>query len=393
MGEWDAVIDVSNVCWSPALPPLRKRRAYWSRLGLVMAAWRREHGDDVRFHLVADASLRRVLDSPEDLHRLKDSGELLTATVADGVILELARDNGLHVITHDHYVDHRDTHPWIEQLPERFHRWETVDGEVRIIPLDITPRSAQDISMARELKDLRRTRLDTRNPEHRRILHTRWKCANTSCSQAATWQGQLLVWPVLSLSGQAMCPACDRPLEALGPRAQLFEVVVAERSSQAEIMRFPLEADVPVIVGRGTVNGIDLSPTALSMIAGLSHKVPESFHEAVGRVSRLHLLMRIEAVADINWRLAVIDLDSRNHTEVERWQGSGFLPSREVPSDRETYLSAKDRLILAGTVQLRLSGKRYPHPPTGPFRTASPTGPGAETGSATTLQATTITDG
>jgi hypothetical protein len=158
-------------------------------------------------------------------------------------------------------------------------------------------------------------------------------------------------------------------------------------------MRFPLEADVPVIVGRGSVNGIDLSPTALSMIAGLSHKVPESFHEAVGRVSRLHLLMRIEAVGDINWRLAVIDLDSRNHTEVERWQGSGFLPSREVPSDKETYLSAKDRLILAGTVQLRLSGKRYPHPPTGPARTVSPAVPGTETSSSATLQATTITDG
>ncbi|HUN31219.1 MAG TPA: hypothetical protein VMU95_04300 [Trebonia sp.] len=393
MGDWDAVIDVSNVCWSPALPPLRKRRAYWDRLGLVMAAWRREHGGDARLHLVADASLRRVLDSPEDLQRLKDNGELVTATVADGVILELARDNGLHVITHDHYVDHRDTFPWIEQFPERFHRWETVDGEVRIIPLDISPRSAQDISMARELKDLRRTRLDTRNPEHRRILHTRWKCANTSCSQAATWQGQLLVWPVLSLSGQAMCPACDRPLESAGPRAQLFEVVVAERSSQAEIMRFPLEADVPVIVGRGTVKGIDLSPTALSTIAGLSHKVPDSFHEALGRVSRLHLLMRIEAVGDINWRLAVIDLDSRNHTEVERWQGSGFLPSREVPADKETYLSAKDRLILAGTVQLRLSGKRYPHPATGPVREALPGAGEEDPGGTTTLQTTTITDG
>lgn len=393
MGDWDAVIDVSNVCWSPALPPLRKRRAFWSRLGLIMAAWRREHGDDARFHLVADASLRRVLDYPQDLQRLKDAGELLTATVADGVILELARDNGLHVITHDHYVDHRDTYPWIEQFPERFHRWETVDGEVRIIPLDITPRSAQDISLARELKDLRRTRLDTRNPEHRRILHTRWSCANTSCSQAATWQGQLLVWPVLSLTGQAMCPACDRPLEALGPRAQLFEVVVAERASQAEIMRFPLESDVPLIVGRGTVKGIDLSPTGLSLFPGLSHQVPESFHEAVGRVSRLHLLMRIEEVSDINWRLAVIDLDSRNRTEVERWQGSGFLPSREVPSDKETYLSAKDRLILAGTVQLRLSGKRYPHPPTGLFGVALPEGGEPAASGTTTVPTATITDG
>jgi hypothetical protein len=390
-GDWDAVIDVSNVCWSPNLPPMRKRKAYWDRLGLVMAAWREEHGQDARFHLVADASLRRALDAPDGLQRLKDSGEVITATVADGIILDLARDKGLHVITHDHYVDHRDTHPWIEEHPDRFHRWETVDGEVRIIPLGITPRSAQDISMARELKDLRRTRLDTRNPAHRRILHTRWQCANTSCSQAATWQGQLLMWPVLSLSGEAMCPVCDRPLEDLGLRAQLFEVVVAERASQAEIMRFPLEADVPVIVGRGTLQGIDLSPPALASLAGLAHEVPDSFHEAVSRVSRLHLLMRIEAVSNVNWRLAVIDLDSRNHTEVERWQGSGYQAAREVPSDKETYLSAKDRLILAGTVQLRLSGKRYPHPPTGSFGAIAPDGAEPATTSGTTLQTTAIT--
>jgi hypothetical protein len=392
MGDWDAVIDVSNVCWSPGLPPLRKRRALWDRLGLVMAAWRAEHGDDTRLHLVADASLRRALDNPEHLQRLKDSGEVQTATVADGVILDLARDQGLHVITHDHYVDHRDTHPWIERHPERFHRWETLDGVVRIIPLDITPRSAQDISLARELKDLRRTRLDTRNPEHRRILHTRWKCANTSCAQAATWQGQLLVWPVLSLAGEAMCPACDQRLAALGPRAQIFEVVVAERASQAEIMRFPLEVDVPVIVGRGTLKGIDLSATALTLYPGLSQKVPQSFHDALGRISRLHLLMRIEAVGEANWRLAVIDLDSRNHTEVERWQGAGYLPSREVPPDKETYLSAKDRLILAGTVQLRLSGKRYPHPPSGPVAIAAADRVEPDTGSVATMQATTITD-
>jgi hypothetical protein len=103
--------------------------------------------------------------------------------------------------------------------------------------------------------------------------------------------------------------------------------------------------------------------------------------------------MRIEAVSDINWRLAVIDLDSRNHTEVERWQGAGFLPSREVPSDKETYLSAKDRLILAGTVQLRLSGKRYPLPPTGSPGVALAAGSGPAPSDTAAVQATTITDG
>jgi hypothetical protein len=360
MGDWDAIIDVANVCWSPVLPPVGRRRAVWERLALVMAAWRREHGDDARLYLVADDSLFRSLGATEELRKLKADGDLVTAPVADSIILRLARDRGLHVITRDHYVDHRDRHPWIEVSPGRFHGWEMDGDEVRIAPLGIAPRSAQEISMAIELKDLKRTRLDLRSPAHRRILHTRWKCDSASCSQVAHSQGQLLAWPMVSAAGQAVCPSCNQPLTDLGPRAQLFEAVVAERATQAEILRFPLEADVPVIVGRGTIKGIDLS-MAVVPPPGRS-RGPSSLasaSQAVARVSRLHLLLRIEEVSAVNWRLAVIDLDSTNGTEVERWAGAGFLPSREVPADKETFLSARDRLVLGGAVQLRLSGKRY----------------------------------
>jgi hypothetical protein len=76
-------------------------------------------------------------------------------------------------------------------------------------------------------------------------------------------------------------------------------------------------------------------------------------------VSRLHLLLRWEEVASPNWRLAVFDLESTYGTEVERWAGGGYLPPRPVPSDRETFLSARDRLVLGGTVQLRVSGRRF----------------------------------
>jgi hypothetical protein len=410
MGDWDAVIDVSNVCWSPALPPVGRRRPFWDRLGLVTDAWRRLH-PEARLRLAADESLMRALDDPEGLRRLKASGELVTAAVADSIILGLARDEGLHVITRDHYIDHRDSHPWIEASPGRFHGWETIDGQVRITPLGITARSAQEVSMARELKDLRRTRLDPRNPEHRRILHTRWKCGNTSCSQAAHWQGQLLAWPMVSGAGLAVCPGCGEPLEPLGPRTQLFEVVVAERASQAEIMRFPLEADIPVIVGRGTIKGIDLSasphsgdpvpggapPGGSAPPGGAVPGNPGPSLEVIKRVSRLHLLLRIEEVTEVNWRLAVIDLDSTNGTEVERWAGTGFLQSRPVPADKETFLSARDRLVLGGAVQLRLSGKRYvirpngstPAPPADTVPADTGDGP---PGDATLIRGTTISD-
>src|SRR5262249_52538908 len=149
--------------------------------------------------------------------------------VADSVILPMARDRGLHVITRDRYVDHRVEHPWIERSPGRFHGWDTVDDAVRVVPLDIAPVWTPEESRAVEVKDLKRSRLDPRNPVHRPIMHTRWKCGNASCPQEAQWQDQLLVWPVISPSGEARCPSCDQPLIALGPRAQLHEMVVAVR--------------------------------------------------------------------------------------------------------------------------------------------------------------------
>lgn len=352
MDGWNAAIDVSNVCWSPHLPPGGKRRPVWARLALVMAAWRELHGQDARFRLVADDSLARVVDDPRELFRLRDRGELLTAPIADSLILTLARDEGLHVITRDFYVDHRAAHPWIERSPERFHGWDTEGGQVTITPLPVTPVSMQQVSMAIELKVLRRTRLDPKNPAHRRILHTRWRCGNTSCAQAASWQGQLMSWPAASPAGEARCPSCGTPLIALGPRPLLHEVVVAVHDSGQEITRFPVEADVPVIVGRGQgASGIDL---------GMGTPLDGSARTAaVLRVSRAHLLLHLEELGSENWRLSAMDLDSTNGTCLERWNGSGFSPPQPLPGGRRTVISARDRLILGGAVRLRLSGKRH----------------------------------
>lgn len=358
MASWNAVIDVSNVCWSPYLPPVGKQAPAWDRLALVMGVWRRLHGAEAHFELVADESLVRVL-GPDARHflDLKRAGAIRTASVADGEILRLARDLGLHVITRDHYTDHRASHRWIEQSPERFHAWDTVDDVVTLAPLGIKTRSAQDVSQAREVKVLRHSaKLDARNPAHRRILQTRWSCPNTACRQAAQWQGQLLAFPRVSPEGAAVCPSCTRPLVSLGPRAAMHEVVVADLESQEELLRFPLELDCPVIVGRGAaVKGIDLAMYA----------VPGS-RTAIDTVSRQHLMLNLQDAGSANMRLSVLDLNSTNGTTVQRWTGRSFEVVQQVPADRETHLGTRDRVILGDTLLLRLSGKRYLTEPTTP---------------------------
>jgi FHA domain len=372
MASWNAVVDVSNVCWSPYLPPLGRQAPVWDRLGLVMAAWREQHSADALLELVADDSLVRVLGPDARLFlELKRSGGIKTASVADGEILRLALEGGLHVITRDHYIDHRAAHRWIDQSPERFHAWDTVDGVVRLTPLGIRTRSAQDVSQAREVKVLRyAAKLDARNQAHRKILQTRWKCPNTSCRQAAQWQGQLLAWPAVTPESAAVCPSCRRQLVDLGPRAALHEVVVADLGTQEEILRFPLEVDCPVIVGRGAaVKGIDLA-----MYANGSRSV-------IDTVSRQHLMMRLTNAGSANWRLSVIDLNSTNGTTVQRWAGSGFDPAKAVSTEQETHLGTRDQVILGDTVLLRLSGKRYLAEPTNPHPELHrlPTAPDATT--------------
>ena len=367
MASWNAVVDVSNVCWSPYLPPIGRQAPVWDRLDLVMTAWREQHGGEARLELVADDSLVRVLGpDTRPFLALKRDGGIRTASVADDEVLRLARAEDLHVITRDHYIDHRAAHPWIEQSPERFHAWDTVNGVVRLAPLGIRMRSAQDVSQAREVKVLRYSaKLDARNPAHRKILQIRWSCENTSCRQAAQWQGQLLAWPRVSPEGGAVCPSCSRPLVALGPRAALHEVVVADPETQEEIMRFPLEVDCPVIVGRGSsVKGIDLAMYA-------EGRYLRDGRSPIDTVSRQHLMMRLTDAGTANWRLSVIDLNSTNGTTVQRWTGSGFDPAKPVPADQETHLGTRDRLIVGdNAILLRLSGKRYLAEPTSPHAEA-----------------------
>ncbi len=369
VGTWDAVVDVSNVCWSPQLPPQGRRTPFWHRLELVLDAWRELHGNGVRYTLVADDSLVRALDNPAEYRGLRDNGELLVRPVADSLILDLARDSGLHVITRDHYVDYRPRHPWIENSPEKFHCWSMTDGRVRIEPLGIVHASAQTISRAIESKDLQRTRIHSNDPQHRKILGTRWKCVNMLCVEAAQWQDQLLTWPLVTPEGTVLCPSCHRPLLALGPRDPLYEAVVEHRESGAEIMRFPLEVNSPVTVGRGAaIKGVNLAGDQ------------DSFRTAVMRVSRQHLLVWIEDLNGATRRMVAVDLGSRNGTAVERWTGAAFDRPKPLPPSRETIIGSKDRLILGGTVNLRLSGKHYVTYPgkSEPAALAVPFWPGAE---------------
>ncbi len=321
----------------------------WRRLRLVTEAWRAEYGQDSRFRLVADDSLVHDLDEAREFGRLVGSGKIAVKPVADAEVLDLAERHGLHVLTRDHYLDHRRKYPWIESSPERFHRWKFERGTVKIMPLGITRRPPQDLSVAVEIKDLRQHKLDPHNPRYRAIIETRWQCTNMRCPENAHWQGHLLVLPKVTARGEPRCPTCGGSLDDLGKRERLHEIVVQERSG-AEIMRFPVEAGSPAVIGRGlSLKGVNLQVDGLSLSGDAI--------AAIDKVSRRHLTLTVEEPAPGRRRMVVTDLDSRNGTTVEHPPGAG-RPTVVKPGE-SAYAMEKDRIVLGDAVTLRFSGKKY----------------------------------
>lgn len=338
MSAWDAVVDVSNVCWDEQLPPRGVRAPVWERLRLVLEAWRRAHGKGALFDLVADAALVRDLDDAREYGRLLAAGELTEVPHADTEVLELAREHSLHVLTRDRFLQHRSAHPWIVEHPERFHRWQYSGGKVTIVPLGIQryqPPAPSPSAADAGARSRGRRRLDPDDPRYRTILAVRWECTTTRCAAP----GMLRVLPDLTGDGEPRCPVCGGPLKNRGQRDRVHAIIVADYATETEIARLVLEPGTPVTIG---------SAPAPKILGLLPYTVPE-FRDAAGRLSRQHAELRVEEPRPGLRRMVVTDL----------WSGSGTSvvhpPGKPKPADpgREVPVLGQGRIILGDAITLR----------------------------------------
>ncbi|OIJ63561.1 hypothetical protein WN71_032535 [Streptomyces mangrovisoli] len=340
------MVDVSNVCWSDALPPTGRHFPLLERVFLVRDAWHRQYGQRAPLTLVADNSLRRQLsaEDQERLRRLEQEVELHFAKTADPTLLSLAERRGLHVISRDQFTDLRRDFPWIASAPARFLGWRTEAGTVRLEPSGIRPVSAQVVSRALEGKDLKfHQRLDHRNPVHKRILGHHWRCEDAGCLKALIWPDRLHDWPLLDARGVAVCTGCKGAVRRLGPRTRPRSFVVADARTGDEYLRFPVGEGDALEVGRGELRyGINLASTEVDAPAD------------VNLVSRRHLMLSVERTSG-NPRVGVLDLGSVNGTVLERANSA----PRRLDAGESVTLREKDRLVLAGAVTLRLSGQQH----------------------------------
>lgn len=357
-----AVVDVSNVCWSDGLPPLPPQRGNGKpsvkgppRLGRLFAlidAWRAEFGAQARLRLIIDKRTVHQFPKDDQLRFEPAACELGIEAVqyADDPILDHAEDTDATVISEDRFVDHRRRRPWIEEHPERFVTWAQEAGKTVFHTGHIKHEQGRRVSRAEQSADFMSARIDP--GRHREILETRWRCLSRVCEEGRNRQGELLSWPLIDRYNRACCPECQRELISLGPRGVYRQVVVTAVGSEAELLRFPLEMDLPVVLGRGRPeDGI-----GLEAVPGLSPALSK-------KISSVHLLLKLES-RDL---LTVTDLGSTNGSIVYRGgaaAGSGvYEPGQRAGRSLVAYaperITSSDCVRLAGVVQVELSGQRY----------------------------------
>ncbi|MET7848698.1 hypothetical protein ABZT48_10800 [Streptomyces avermitilis] len=343
MPDMDAVVDVSNVCWATDIEPWATLPQL-ARLRRLTDAWRGLYGAETRMALVVDQSLRHKIPAGErhEYDRMCRAGELVQVPYADPVVLSMAGEEGLKVISRDKFVDLRRRYAWIEGAAQRFYDWRGEHGRLSFVPSGIVPVSGQVVSRAEEDKELTRDGLRDRKD----VLGFAWKCVSR-CAVSQLWPDRVLLWPAMDRgTGTPLCPDpnCRRPLMKAGARKPSRQIVIARRDDGTELVRFPLEAGACVEIGRGALtHGINLD--------GLG----DQHRAAVAAVSRHHLLLAL----DDRLVLSARDVGSSHGTELCRWGGQALGPARRLAAGEEVRLNGPDQLVLAKAVVVRTSGRRY----------------------------------
>ena len=328
----DALIDLSNVVLERSLGG--SGAADLLRMERVGRALSALYGSpETRMYGVADESLiRRKLYADarqfRTLKRWQAERVIHVAPDADPVLLELADQTGLPIITMDRFRNHRDDFPWLDGSDDAvLEPRADARGGVSLSHVVVHPVLDWEVSRAEE-SDL----LKQKGVRARQDLLTRiWGCPEPRCPWHDPLRTGLLFVPRW-YRDRLYCDLHDLDVVDLGPRPRAAQVKVI--SNGAEVARFPVRAGERVMVGR--------SPGGFVLTPWLST-------ETRLKVSREHLAL--ELAGD---RLVFTD-SSRNGTILVN--AEGFRRKIHKASAPFGY---KSRLEVVPGLDLIRSGRRYP---------------------------------
>ena len=345
----DLIVDLSNVCSRKILGG--SDDAALPRLEVAAGLFAAMAGEpDPRVFAVADTSLTpRLKARPDDKRLLRQwIGEGLVEELdgADERILTLVELTGVHAMSWDRYIGHRDDYPWVQGDNEHF-VWVVSSPRGPVCELrDMETVSAELISRSAEVDALKAAHLlDGRGRPDASVFKTWWRCPDRRCSLFGSdvSRGQPVPY---RLRNTLMCSLHRQPLESAGDRpAQVLVTIVAPDGTTAG--RFTVIHGQTVTVGRGAQDGVD---------------VQAALHgEDLSLISRAHVQLSVDG----GW-LKATDPGSSNGSEIS----DGRPGLRPLPREQWTVVEPAGFVQLPGGARLRISGRRFPtmtsRPPKGP---------------------------
>jgi hypothetical protein len=252
------------------------------------------------------------------------------------------------VLSRDRFKGHYDRQPWIESSNRKFVTW-TVDRRRPVLQWrnmrDVTSFS---LSQGEEREDLRDRGI--RSPQAEALLRTVYWCNTPDCMRRRfAVQSGVSDTPPAYDGDRAICETCKLPLTVVGPREQTVIIKLKPHPGGRGGGRTGNEATrVPIVAGSTLTIGRSHGDISLRPILATEER---------RRVSRKHL-----ALTYTGTQVDVVDLDSRNGTDHERWdhQARDWRSAVRLAAHAPIVLNRRDRIVVAGVLAISISGREYP---------------------------------
>jgi len=348
-GDYDFVVDLSNVCRSQILGAPPAGATLKAARGLTKALADTVGGRAPVMLYVADNSLWPLLDAADGAAnvadwQLRNRLNLVKVQYADPAILGFAESAGCPVLSMDKYEDWRRTHPWIQGSTDRFVGWSrSTSGELQAYFRTMSTLLEEEASRLEEDRAFRDSGFDTKSREHEMVLGRMYRCDNTSCElhQLNPW---FLIGPPRRdrRRNRLVCDTCGEEVIDVGEVGRVTQLKVDVPSS-GSAGRFTIYQGEGTKIGRKT------------LMATLSDPSPDDA-VTLKRVSREHVTFRAQGPV-----LMVADLGSTNGSTLQRYDKASKSFSDPVALEelRPVQMGPNDVLTLAGVVQIRKAGHRF----------------------------------
>jgi len=341
----ELVVDLSNICRNTKLDSTGDI-ARWDRVIRVMEKWNIWSSGLERpvTLFVADSNLRYKF-ARDDLQLFKDAlrdGFVIENDKADPLILDYAESHNCMVLSNDQFLSYRRGRPWMTGDTTHFVSLEMQDKDIVLNVCTLEEHTDFSKSRAEEKDALKNNHIGSINSAESSVLKSLYKCVNQKCLRRAFLPDDAPSMPAIDRRGDTVCPGCGNALEVVGPINGTVIIRISKIGSASEPLRVPIGKDQSVTMGR---SGQDVALTQILNDVELQ------------RISRDHL-----AIVFDGSKVLIADRGSTNGSNFHTWdnKNSKLGPPIKMGVGERFVLRPRDEVTLAGIINVKRSGRRFP---------------------------------